>query len=298
MKTGFKRYHQLYFLLIPALVYIIIFNYFPMYGIQIAFKDFSPSRGIWNSTWVGMKNFVKFWRYPLFWMILGNTLGISVYSIVVGFPIPIVLAFMINEIDNRAFKKTVQMVTYAPHFISVVVLCAMLTLFLNKENGIINHLIGFFRLERVNFLTIPKYFKTIYVLSGVWQGAGWGTIIYLAALSSVDPQTIEAARIDGASRLQKIIHIDFPAIFPTVIILFIMRMGHIMSVGYEKVLLLQNPVNRPSSDIIATYVYRVGLLEAQYSYTAAIGLFNNVVNFLLLIIVNKAAKKLSDSSLW
>jgi putative aldouronate transport system permease protein len=294
----FRRYWQIYLLLLPALVYIIIFNYGPMYGVQIAFKDFSPVRGIIGSKWVGMKNFLRFWRYPEFWNILKNTLTISVYQLAMGFPATVMLTFMINEINSKAFKKAVQMITYAPHFISTVVLAGMLTLFLNREAGIINRFVVFLGGPRIDYLTNPVWFKTIYVLSGVWQETGWGTILFLAALSSVDPDIIEASKIDGTNRLQKIIHIDFPAILPTIIIVLIIRSGQLLSVGFEKVLLLQNPVNKVSSDIIATYVYRIGLLDAQYSYTTAIGLFNNVINFALLFCVNALARKCSQSSLW
>jgi putative aldouronate transport system permease protein len=269
-----------------------------MYGVQIAFKDFSPVKGIWDSNWVGVKHFLRFWRYPEFWNILRNTLTISLYHLAAGFPAPIILAFMINEIEHKGFKKTIQMITYAPHFISIVVLCGMLNLFLNKSGGIVNHFIAFFGGPRIDYLIAPAWFKTVFVFSGIWQNTGWGTIIYLAALSGVDSETIEAAKIDGASRLQKIRYIDFPAILPTIIILLIIQSGQIMSVGFEKILLLQNSVNKVSSDVIATYVYRMGLLEAQYSYTAAIGLFNNLINLFLLFCVNSIARKVSKTSLW
>jgi putative aldouronate transport system permease protein len=269
-----------------------------MYGIQIAFKDFSPVRGIWGSKWVGMKNFARFWRYPEFWNVLRNTLTMSLYQLAVGFPVTILLALMINEVNSRVFKKTIQMITYAPHFISTVVLAGMLTLFLNREAGIINRFVSFLGGPSIDYLTTPSWFKTIYVLSGVWQETGWGTILYLAALSSVDPDIIEASKIDGANRLQKIINIDFPAILPTAITLLIIHSGRLMSVGFEKVLLLQNPVNRISSDVISTYVYRLGLIDAQYSYTTAIGLFNNIINLILLITVNYLAKRYSETSLW
>jgi len=296
--TLLKRYWQLYLLLIPALAYIIIFNYMPMYGVQIAFKDFSPSRGIWGSMWVGAKHFQRFWRYPLFWNILRNTLGISLYQLGAGFPVPIFLAIMINEVQNRAYKKTVQMITYAPHFISMVVLCGMLVLFLNKNTGLINNIVAAMGGQRLDYLTAPQWFKSIYVFSGIWQNAGWGTIIYLAALSGVDPELVEAVKIDGANRLQKIWHIDVPAILPVIIILLIMQSGQIMSVGFEKVLLLQNPVNMFNSDVIATFVYRNGLLGAQYSFSSAIGLFNNLINLTLLVTVNTITRRLAQTSLW
>ena len=296
--TLVKRYYQIYLLLLPALIYIIIFNYFPMYGVQIAFKDFSPSRGIWGSRWVGMRNIQRFLRYPMFWDILRNTITISLYQLAAGFPVPIFLAIMINEVQNRTYKKTVQMITYAPHFISMVVLCGMLTLFLNKNTGLINNIVAGLGGQRLDYLTQPSWFKTIYVFSGIWQNAGWGTIIYLAALSGVDPELIEAAKIDGAGRLQKIWYIDVPAILPVVVILLIMQSGQIMTVGFEKILLLQNPVNMTSSDVIATYVYRNGLLQAQYSFASAIGLFNNLINLTLLITVNTITRRLAQTSLW
>lgn len=234
----------------------------------------------------------------MFWDILRNTLTISIYQLAAGFPVPILLAIMINEVQSRAYKKTVQMITYAPHFISMVVLCGMITLFLNKQTGMINNIVAFTGGQRLDYMTSPNWFKTIYVFSGVWQNAGWGTIIYLAALSGVDPELIEAAKIDGASRLQKIWYIDIPAILPVIIILLIMQSGQIMSVGFEKILLLQNPVNMTSSDVIATYVYRNGLLQAQYSFASAIGLFNNIINLILLITVNTITSRLSQMSLW
>jgi len=292
------RYYQIYLMILPALIYVIVFRYLPMYGVQIAFKDFRTSLGIWDSPWVGFRHFIKFLNYPEFWRILKNTLTISVYQLVVGFPIPIILAIMINEIKGTTFKKTVQMVTYAPHFISMVVLCGMLTLFLNRDMGIINHLVSFLGGSRTDYLSDPRWFKTLYVLSEVWQNAGWGTIIYLAALSGVDVQVIESARMDGANRFQKIRYVDFPSIVPTMVILLIMNVGNILSVGFEKVLLLQNSLNMESSDIIATYVYRIGLLGGQFSYTAAIGLFNNIINLILLITVNQISRKLSETSLW
>jgi len=234
----------------------------------------------------------------MFWDILRNTITISLYQLAAGFPVPIFLAIMINEVQNRAYKKAVQMITYAPHFISMVVLCGMLSLFLNKNTGLINNITAALGGQRLDYLTQPSWFKTIYVFSGIWQNAGWGTIIYLAALSGVDPELIEAAKIDGAGRLQKIWYIDVPAILPVIVILLIMQSGQIMTVGFEKILLLQNPVNMTASDVIATYVYRNGLLQAQYSFASAIGLFNNLINLTLLITVNTITRRLAQTSLW
>lgn len=293
-----KNNYQMYLLLLPGVVFIFIFAYIPMYGVQIAFKDFSFRKGIMGSNWVGMKHFVRYVTSSNFWPLLRNTLGISIYSLIAGFPAPILLAFMLNELRSRKFKKVVQMVTYIPHFISAVAICSMLTLFMDRTNGVFNHIIAAFGGERVAFLAESKYFKTIYVLSGVWQGTGWGSIIYLAVLSSVDPQMIEASIIDGANRFQKIVYIDFPTILPTIVTLLILNVGSLVSVGYEKILLLQNSLNMDASDVIGTFVYRLGIQDAQYSYTTAIGLFNSVVNVILLVICNSVSKHVTETSLW
>lgn len=289
---------QLYIFILPALLYFIIFHYVPMYGIQIAFKDYVPSLGFLGSEWVGLKHFERFFDSYYFWDLLKNTLGISIYELVVGFPLPILLALLLNEAKDGIYKRTVQTVTYAPHFISVVVISGMIIAFLSPTTGIINHIIQFFGLEPIAFMSDPAWFKTVYVLSGVWQSTGWGTIIYLAALSGVDPQQHEAAIVDGASRFQRIIYINIPTLVPTMIILLIMNLGNIMALGFEKILLLQNPLNMESSNVIATFVYQAGLLDAQYSFAAAVGLFNAVINAILLIAVNQIARKTSETSLW
>ncbi len=298
MVRNWIRDYQLYILLLPAIVYILIFAYGPMYGLLIAFKDFRVSIGVWGSPWVGLEHFVRFITAPNFWTIISNTIGVSVYQLAVGFPIPILLAIGINEVSNRLFKKSVQMVTYMPHFISTVVISGMIVLFLDQDRGIINHLISFLGGPRISYMTEPEWFKTIFVFSGIWQHAGFGTIIYLAALSSVDPQQIEAATIDGANRLQKIIHVDLPAIVPVIVILLILDLGTLLSVGFEKALLLQNPLNMESADIIQTYVYRVGLIGGQFGYSTAIGLFNAIINFILLIAANRISRKVNETSLW
>ena len=290
--------YQLYLLLIPALFYIILFCYGPMYGVIIAFKDYAANLGILGSPWVGFKYFEQFFSLPNFWTIIGNTVGLSVYSLVVGFPLSICLAIMINELSGKYFKKTVQMVTYAPYFISMVVMCGIITLFLNQDYGLINNIVSIFGGKRIDFLIKPEYFKTVYVVSSAWQSTGWSTIIYLAALSTIDPQLIESSYIDGVTRIQKIWYIDIPGIVPTIIILLILNIGHLLSVGFEKVLLLQNALNMESSDIISTFVYRIGLLGGQYSLSTAIGLFNSIINFILLVSVNKIAAKFSETSLW
>lgn len=298
IKKYWQENWQYYILLLPAIIFTVVFAYVPMYGAQIAFRDYKVKLGFWGSEWVGMKHFIRFVTSSNFWPLLRNTLGISVYSLVAGFPAPIILAFMLNELQSGKLRKSVQMITYAPHFISAVAVCGLIRLFTQRESGVINLLIMMLGGEGVDFLAEPAYFSTIYVISSIWQELGWGTIIYLAALSGVDPQIVEASVIDGASRLQKIWYIDIPTIMPTIIILLILNVGSILSVGYEKVLLLQTPLNMETSDIISTYVYRLGIEDAQFSYTTAIGLFNSVVNLALLTIVNYISKKFSGSSLW
>ena len=288
---------QLYVLIAPAVIYIFLFNYMPMYGVQIAFKNFKPSKGIWGSAWVGFKYFEKFFNNPLFWRLIWNTMRISLYSLAT-FPLPVILALMINELDNQKFKKTVQMVTYAPHFLSTVVVCSMITLFCNKDNGLFNNVIEMFGGERTSFLEKSYLFTPIYVWSGVWQGIGWSSILYIAALSGVSPELVEAARIDGANRFQIVTHVNIPCIMPTIVITLIMSCGSILGVGFEKVYLLQNKLNLDASNLIATYVDELGLLQAQYSYSSAIGLFNTVVNITLLLIVNAIARRVSEISLF
>ncbi|WP_397376185.1 ABC transporter permease [Paenibacillus sp. sptzw28] len=289
---------ELYLFIAPAFFYFLIFCYGPMYGIQIAFKNFVPTKGIIGSSWTGIDHFIRFFNSYYFWDLLWNTLSISLYELAVGFPIPIIMALAFNEVKGGFFKKTVQTVTYAPHFISVVVMAGMIITFLSPSTGIIIHMIEWLGFNAPDLLSDPRWFKTMYVLSGVWQSAGWGTIIYLAALSGVDPQLHEAAIIDGASRFQRLRHINIPAIVPTMTILMILNMGGMLSVGFEKILLLQNPLNMNSSDVISTFVYRSGLLDAQYSFSTAVGLFNSVVNAILLVAVNQIVRRTSENSLW
>ena len=293
-----RRDWQLYLLLLPVVLYFIVFSYLPMYGIQIAFKNFSPRLGFLDSPWVGLDHFSRFFHSFYFKEVLGNTITISLYSLILGFPAPIILALMLNEIRSGKFKKTVQTVTYAPHFISMVVMCGMIFLFLSPQNGIINKVIEAFGGEAIYFMGEPRYFKTIYVLSGIWQNTGWNSVIYMAALSGIDPAIHEAAEIDGAGRLRRIWHINIPGILPTIIILLIMNCGTIMSVGFEKVFLLQNDLNRSASDVISTLVYRQGLILSDYSFSTAVGLFNSIVNFMLLVGVNTIARKVGDVSFW
>ncbi|WP_235338361.1 ABC transporter permease [Paenibacillus wulumuqiensis] len=298
LRKRISRNWELYLLIAPAFLYFLIFHYGPMYGIQIAFKNFLPARGITDSPWVGLDHFIRFFNSYYFWDLIRNTLTISLYQLIVGFPLPILLALAFNEIKNGWFKRTVQTVTYAPHFISVVVMAGIIVTFLSPSTGIIINIIEWLGFSAPAFLTDPAWFKTMYVLSGVWQSTGWGTIIYLAALSAVDPQLHEAAIMDGASRWRRIIHINIPTIIPTITILLILNVGSILGVGFEKILLLQNPLNMSSSDVIDTFVYRTGLLNVQYSFSTAVGLFNSVINAILLIAVNQIARKTSENSLW
>lgn len=294
-----KRHWQLYILIAPAVVFYVLFHYWPIYGVQIAFRNFVPTLGITGSKWVGMAHLNRFFNSYYFEMLLTNTLVINLYSLAVSFPVPILLALMINEVGVGWYKKTVQTVLYAPHFISTVVLCGMITSFLSPSSGLINMIIqSLTGRAPVNYMGIPSAFKTIYVLSGVWQSAGWDAIIYIAALSSVAPELHEAATIDGANRFQRLVHINLPCILPTITIMFILRMGSMMSVGFEKIYLLQNSLNMEASDVISTYVYRIGLQGAQYSFSAAVGLFNSVINFVLLIIFNTISRAVGQSSLF
>ena len=292
------EYWQIYVLMLPTIIAVAIFAYYPMHGAHIAFRDFKFKQGIWGSQWVGVKHFLRWVQAINFWPLMRNTFLISFYSLLAGFPAPIILAFMLNEIRHKTFKRTVQMITYIPHFMSTVCVVGIIMMFLRPDYGILNLIIKLLGGEAVNFLANPAYFRTIYIVSGIWQGVGWGTIIYLAALSSVDAEIIEASIIDGANRLQKIAYIDFPSILPTIIILLILRCGSLLSVGYEKIFLLQNNLNMDTSDVISTYVYRLGILKAQYSFTTAIGLFNSVINVALLTIVNSIVKRISDTSIW
>lgn len=289
---------QLYALFTPVLVYFLIFHYFPMYGVQIAFKNFIATKGIMDSPWVGLKHFERFFNSYYFWRILKNTLGIGLYELAVGFPIPILLALMINEAKSSRFRRFVQTVTYAPHFLSTVVVVGMIMMFLSPTSGLVNLVITSLGGEAVGFMTEPSWFKSIYVWSGVWQGMGWSSIIYLAALAGIDPTLHEAAKVDGAGWLGRIWHINLPGIAPTMTILLILNIGSVLGVGFEKIFLMQNSLNMETSDVIATNVYRSGILGAQYSFSAAVGLFNSVINFIMLITVNRIARKVSTTSLW
>ena len=293
-----KKHWQLYLLLILPLLYLFIFKYMPMYGAQIAFRDFGVRRGISGSPWVGFKHFERFFKSYQFIRLIRNTLGISIYQLVAGFPMPILLAISLNEVANQKFKKTLQMVTYAPYFISTVVLVAMMLQVLSPHNGLVSNVLRSLGSDVRNIMGVPEYFKSLYVWSGVWQFTGYSSIIYIATLTSIDPTLHEAAIVDGATKLQRIRYIDFPGILPTAVVLLILQAGRIMNVGFEKVYLMQNPLNMRTSDIIATYVYRVGIESAQYSFSTAVGLFNAVINVILLLSVNKIANKITGSGLW
>lgn len=296
-KKAFRRYWQLYLMVLPAIIAVFIFHYIPIYGVQIAFRDYRPSKGIWGSAWVGLKYFIRFVNYPNFWRIIKNTLSITLYSLTT-FPLAIILALMLNEVRNVKYKKFVQMVSYAPHFVSTVVVCSMVMLFTNYSNGLFNNIRAALGMDRIDIITNPDFFVPIHVWSGVWQGLGWSTIIYIAALSSISTEMIEAARIDGASRLQVIWYVNIPCILPTVVIMLILRMGNLLSVGFEKIFLLQNSLNISASRVISTYVYEVGIGGGQYSYSAAIGLFNNVISVIMVVFTNMIAKKISNVGLW
>ncbi|WP_286164726.1 MULTISPECIES: ABC transporter permease subunit [Clostridia] len=292
-----KRNWQLYLLLLPTLLFFTIFHYIPMYGVQIAFKDFYANMGIIGSPWIGFGHFERFFESYYFWRLLKNTILLNLYQLLL-FPLPIILALMLNELKNSAFKKWSQTLTYAPHFISVVVVVGMVVAFLDPITGIVNLAIKGLGGEAIPFLTSPEWFRHVYVWSGEWQSLGWGTIIYLAALAGVNPELHEAAKVDGATAFQRIWHINIPSILPTIVVLFILNIGKFMSIGFEKVLLMQNSLNSETSDIIQTFVYETGLLEGQYSFAAAVGLFDSAINIILLILVNYLARRVSENSLW
>jgi putative aldouronate transport system permease protein len=280
------------------MILTFIFSYVPLYGIQIAFRRFSARAGIWGSPWVGWNHFERFFNSPNFGAIFSNTFILSFYSLAAGFPIPILLALMLNSLRQKRYGKIIQNITYAPHFISVVVMCGMIILFLSPSTGIINTLTGFLGLEAVNFMAERNLWRHIYVWSGVWQNFGWDSVIYFAALAGISPDMHEAAIVDGATKWQRILHIDLPSIMPVAAILLILNAGSIFSIGFEKAFLLQNDLNLAVSEIIPTYVYKVGLLQNDMSYSTAINLFNSVINAVLLITVNTVSDKMSGNSLW
>ena len=294
-----KKNNALYVLLILPVAVLIIFKYVPMHGVQIAFRNYKPARGIYGSDWVGLKYFSKYFGSMQFWPLIRNTLSINLYSLAT-FPLSLILALLLNYIPSKGYRKTVQMVSYAPHFISTVVMCGMLLTFLDVRTGMVNEIIKVFGGKSVNFMGTPSYFYSIYIWSGVWQGVGYGSIIYISALSGIPVELHEAAIVDGASILKRIWHVDLPGVLPTVCILLIMRCGDILDVGFEKIMLLQNSLNKPISDVISVYTYNMGINSSmpQYSYASAIGLFSNVINMLMLILANTIVDKINGNGLF
>lgn len=284
-------------MLAPVMIYYIVFHYLPMFGVVIAFQNYKPAKGISGSDWVGMKNFISFFTGPYALRTIRNTIVLSMYQIAVGFTAPIILALMLNEIKSKTFKRICQTLTYMPHFISLVVICGIIRTFCSST-GIITIILGYFGVEQENLLAQPEYYRTIYVLSGVWQNIGWGSIIYLATLSNVDPALYEAADLDGAGRIQKILHINIPVLVPVIAVQLIMRVGNIMSEGAEKTILLYNPITYDTSDIISSYVYRIGLEKQSYSTASAVGLFNSVINMSLVVFANWFSRTFVQESLW
>lgn len=291
------RRWQLYLMLVLPLIYVIIFNYVPMFGIQLAFKNYNARLGIWGSPWVGLKHFQNLFKSAQFGRLMYNTIGISLYSLIAGFLPPIILAIAINECTSSKMKKTVQLITYAPHFLSVVVVTSIVMQLLSGT-GIVNTIVHYFGGNTINFLGDPSKFKTIYVISGIWQGVGYDAIMYIAALTAIPPELYEAATVDGANIWQRIWNVDVPSIMPTAIILLIMSSSRVLNVGFEKVYLLQNSLNQSSSEIISTYVYKMGLVNTEYGFSTAVGLFQSVVSMLLLVIVNTISRKVTETSLW
>ena len=292
-----KKNYMYYLMFLPVLIYFLIFSYGPMYGALMAFQDYTPSLGFLHSPWVGVKHFQKFFQDYYFKRILWNTFNISISSLIFTFPAPIVLALLINELRNKKFKSVMQTASYLPHFISLVVVCGMIKKF-TLDTGVINDIIALFGGTRKSFLNDPDCFVPVYVITDIWQEVGWNSIIYIAALAGIDQELYEAAMIDGAGRWKQTLHVTLPGILPTIIILLILRMGTLLSVGYEKIILLYSPVTRKTADVISTYVYRVGLEDKSWSFSAAVGLFNSVINLVFLLLTNTISKKCSDTALW
>jgi len=298
LKRSLRRHWQLYLLLLVPILWFVVFKYIPMANTIIAFKDYNVVDGVWGSDWAGLRHFERFFSNPIFWPVLRNTFVLSAYVVLASFPIPIILALALNEVRLKYFRNTVQMVTYAPYFISTVVVVSMTILFLSPRVGLAAHVTQFFGLGTIDFLSDPDYFRHIYVLSDIWQTMGYSAVIYLAALAGIDPTLYEAARVDGASRLQKILHVDIPGLMPTAMIVLVLGVGNVMAIGFEKAFLFQNSLNISQSEIIPTYTYKVGLLSADFSQAAAIGLFNGAINLVLLLAVNALVKRLTGNGLW
>ncbi len=289
-----RRNRHVYLMLLPVLLYYVVFHYGPMYGAVIAFQDFNPVKGIFGSRWVGLENFQDFFSSVYFFRLIFNTVAINVLDLAFGFPAPILLALLITELRWNPFRRLVQTVTYLPHFISVVVVVGMLVDFFARD-GLVNQL---FLADPIAFLQQPEWFRQLFVGSGIWQHIGWGSIVYLAAIATIDPQLYDAAKVDGAGRFRQIWHVTIPGILPTIVILLILRMGAMMTVGYEKIILMYNPLTYETADVVSTYVFRRGILQADFSFSAAVGLFNSVINFGLLIAANRISRRLTEHSLW
>ncbi|ANY65990.1 sugar ABC transporter permease [Paenibacillus sp. BIHB 4019] len=299
LKKEWLRNKYVYLMLIPVLAYYFIFHYGPMYGLLMAFqKSYSPIKGILEGKWIGFDNFTMFFNSYYFWRIIKNTLILSFYSILFGFPAPIILALLLNEVRKKWFKSTVQTISYMPHFISVVVVVGMLKTFSSLDGGLFNVIRSFFDLQPMMFLAEKDMFRPMYILSNIWQGAGWASIIFLAALSNIDPQLYEAAKMDGAGRWKQLLHITLPGIMPTVVIMLILRLGAVMNADFQKILLMQTAPTYETSDVISTFIYRSGILEGNYTYSTAIGLINGIINFSLLLMANAISKKVNSTSLW
>ena len=297
LKNDLKRNRTLYIMIIPVILFYLYFCYRPMYGALIAFKEYNPVKGIIGSEWIGFENFREFFTSVYFFRVLKNTLVISLSSLIFCFPAPIIFALLINELQSKIFKSAVQTVTYMPHFISLVVICSMVNEF-TALGGIINNLISFFGGEEIQFMNEPKWFVPIYIISDLWQSLGWNSIIYLAALSGVDEALYDAAKIDGAGRIRQTISVTLPALIPTIVTLLILRIGTLLSVGYEKIILLYTPMTYETADVISSYVYRAGLINTRYGYAGAVGLFNSVINFILVLSANTISRKVNGTSLW
>ncbi|MDF2960313.1 MAG: sugar transporter permease [Paenibacillus sp.] len=301
-KAGWQiagKHKALYLLMLPGILYYIIFKYVPMYGVIIAFQDYSMGRGIWGSEFVGLKHFIEFFvNTPDSWKLIRNTMMLNIYDLVFHFPAPIVLAILFHELKNKLFKRFVQTISYMPHFLSTVVIAGILVIFLSPTTGIINFILKWFGTEPVMFLGLPEWFRTIYIGSEVWQKLGWGTILYLAAIAGIDPALYEAAKMDGANRFQQIRHITFVGMIPVMVILFVLNLGHFMEIGFQKIILLYNPLNYETSDVINTYVYRRGILDADFSFASAVGLFQSAIGLVLVVTANRIARKYSETSLW
>jgi putative aldouronate transport system permease protein len=297
LKRDFMRNKTLYPLAIPMIAFYVIFCYGPIYGQIIAFKDFSPALGILGSKWVGLKHFIAFFKIRTCWELIRNTLMINVYALVFTLPAPIIFALLLNEVQKNSYKRVIQTVSYLPHFISLVVVCGMILEF-TRRDGVVNDVIAFFSVKRISFMSRPEWFRPIYTITDIWQGLGWGSIIYIATITGIDPGLYEAAIMDGAGRFRKIWHITLPGIRDIIVIVYILKIGQMMSVGFEKIILLYNGMTYETADVISSYIYRVGLMEMNFSYSSAVGLFNSVINFILLVTANRISRKLTEGGLW